>query len=378
MFHDVISRQLLSLLYRFFMLKVLYMASVWQMYTAWVRENEPAVTGIERIIRGLALTFANVESLLSMESMWTLSKVHSLTNQWILSTKNRPVRWSDIATWLLALLQEVGSLGEIFMRHKVSHKAGWLFVVLLLTVKTIVRSLLRRESWAKAVTTLRDFAAARAERKTDSISRRPAPLTALVVPRVVGASSVAQRTATWSDLTALVVDTYLLFRSVSCAFLAYFAFPKGRLDTRASYSFNQPTQTSVQSLKVSLSPKWSVWRKIVIADLIALLLSHVVQRNRVPTVLATESPTEETVEVDGNVTPAVDANEDDLRIANIRYLLTLSAFQDPFFSIVMKPVISKYFVHGCLNRIPLLGGFAAAQTNYVLSLQQHSLLYNLH
>jgi hypothetical protein len=354
-------------------------------YIEWVRENEARASGIERITRGIALMMANHESLLSMEGMWTASKVHGLTNQWILSSKGRTVSKAEWASWAMQLLQETDALCEIYLRQVVSHKAGWLWVMTCQTLKCLIRSFLHKERWTKAFTTIRDFVAAvvsrKASRSLASPQRRPQPLTSLVIPRVVSPTSVVQRPALWSDLGAFIVDLYVHLRSLLLSVAAFSAFPAVRNQTVAVFVPGvSQAPTAIQSLRKSLVPDWGAWRLVAAGDVVALFMSHVIRRYRVPTVVVADEEEAKHQVGDGfeSSTATVEETEDDLRISGLRQLIAMSIFRDPFFSIVIKQSIYKHLVNGRLNRwIPLIGPLIANQVLYMLAMQQHSFLYTL-
>lgn len=356
-----------------------------QKYIQWVRENEAGASGIERITRGVALMMANHESLLSMEGMWTVSKVHSLTNQWILNSKGRRVTAVELGTWAHQLLQETDALFEIYLRQSVSHKAGWLWVIAAHALKVVIRSLLQKERWASAFTTIRDVITAlvsRRGRRSLSQPQKPRPLTTLVIPRVVSSTSSVQRPASWSDIGAFTVDLYVHLRSILLSVTAYAAFPAARNNTMSIYRPPPPTAPStVESIRKSLVPQWAVWRLFTFCDFTALLVSHVVRKYRVPIVIADEE--EESSRRQGgdgfeSSTNTVEETEDDLRISQMRQLIAMNIFRDPFFSIVLKQSIYRHFVNGRLNRwIPIIGGVIANQVQYMLAMQQHSFLYTL-
>lgn len=351
-------------------------------YIDWVRDNEARANGIERITRGIALMMANPESLISMEGMWTVSKVHGLTNQWILSSKGRVVSNVEVGTWVQQLLQETDALVEIYLRQSVSHKAGWLWVLIAQLLKCVMRSYLQKEKWITAITTIRDVVTSmisRKGRRLQSQPQRPQPLTSLVIPRVVSPTSSVQRPASWSDVAAFAVDLYVHLRSLFIAATAYSAFPVARRGAVAVYkSPPAAAPSTVDSLRKSLLPQWSVWRLFAVADIGALLTSHVIRRYRIPTVIADEDTTAQAGEGYEAAKTTPEETEDDLRISMIRQLIAMSIFRDPFFSIVLKQSIYKHFVFGRLNRwIPLIGPIIANQVQYMLSMQQHSFLYTL-
>ncbi|CUG90778.1 peroxisomal membrane protein (Pex16), putative [Bodo saltans] len=351
-------------------------------YIEWVRENEARANGIERITRGVALMMANPESLISMEGMWTASKVHGLTNQWILSSKGRSVSNVEVGTWIQQLLQETDALLEIYLRQSVSHKAGWLWVLAAQVLKCVMRSYLQKEKWSTAFTTIRDVITAMISRKGRRLQnqpQRPRPLTSLVIPRVVSPTSNVQRPATWSDIGAFAVDLYVHLRSLLIAATAFRAFPDARGRSVAVYTLPPKVAPStVESLRKSLSPQWSVWRLVAAVDLVALLTSHVIRRYRIPTVIADEDTAAQSCDGVEAAKTTPEETEDDLRISTIRQLIAMSIFRDPFFSIVLKQSIYKHFVFGRLNRwIPIIGPVIANQVQYMLSMQQHSFLYTL-
>lgn len=80
--------------------------------------------------------------------------------------------------------------------------------------------------------------------------------------------------------------------------------------------------------------------------------------------------------VKADVTPAM-ISRDAARQQHAMRNLLYSLLRDPFFSVVLKQSISRYLVHGWVNKIPLLGGLVGFQVAYFLSMQHFSFLYSV-
>lgn len=364
-------------------------------YIEWVRRNEAFVSAAENMTRGLSFLFANPASLISMEGTWTVTKLHALSNRMIISTAGRQVHRAEQLSWLMQGIREVECLVEIALRHLRHHRAGWLFVVGIEILKTLLRFFIHKRRLSTACRTLsglvlllQSLVASRAKSAATAASvtgfslTRPKSTTSLIIPRVQ-TSRVAVAVPSLSDIAASIVDLYVLLRPLLLAASAFASFPAKRLLLQDRFAFSAAAPTSVRSLKVSLSPSWGVWRLFVAADLAALLGAHLVRKYRAPIIVADGDDAMAAVaepelgSADASTAPT-DATEDDKRVSAIGYTLVVSIFRDPFFSVVLKESVFRHLVDGRVNRwVPLLGPLLANQMRYWLSMQQHSFLYSM-
>mmetsp|Transcript_47800 Transcript_47800/g.55284 ORF Transcript_47800/g.55284 Transcript_47800/m.55284 type:complete len:384 (-) Transcript_47800:73-1224(-) len=371
-------------------------------YVEWVRSNEAFALALERMSRGLSMFLINPDSLVSMESAWTLTKVHAFSNQVILSTANRSPTQREKWSWLLELIKEVECLAEIALRHLKNHRAGWLFVIAVELGKGIVRGMIHKGRFTEAVVVVKGLLLGlkRVKRPQGSSAaegtQRPVVSSDLVIPRVIarGASieSISSRT-TWADTFAVIIDTYLILRPIAMATLAFRRFSPSRLHMKQTFFHEEVSSKTpaavraVMALRRSLSPEWSLWRSFFVLDVASLVIATVVRKQRAPVLVIDQD--------NGTVRPASDAfcgdtdpaawdgcsseeTAEDVRITTLKNAIFYSLFREPFFTVILKDMILRHFVDGVFNRwIPILGPLLANQVRYMLSMQECSYLYTL-
>lgn len=297
----------------------------------WVRANPAQAQQLEQLSMTAVYLICDPNSIVSMEGGFSFVRLLSTVNARIIASAEK-FGLDEKLEFASQLLGDTQCFLELLARKLRSRDVAWRVAALIALVRSLLSLALKRKALLK-LWQLRHFASPSSP-PTAALSPPESGYSKLTIPRVVLSENRGQRpAATLQDYLVFIVELFFSLRPLLWVLL--------------------PWRT------------WKSWRIMAAAEVAACALSYAAQRGRAP-VIADAS-------LEDDVASLEESNRSSARFANLAYLLA----RDPFFSIALKQSIKNKLVNGCINKVPLLGGLVAAQTQYCLTMQESSVLYSL-
>lgn len=121
------------------------MTSVLRGYVRWVRENADNAVSLERVMQMIVRIFTDPQNLITTELAWTISDIHSLSNNVILSTAGKRVTFAERISIIGRVIRELECLMELWLRRYYGHKVTWNVLLVLQSVKCLLNMLIHRQ-----------------------------------------------------------------------------------------------------------------------------------------------------------------------------------------------------------------------------------------
>lgn len=357
---------------------------MFEAYKRLILEHEVLASIGQNLVQFLPLVLGRESSFVTLEGMFSLSRVQLAVNASILEKKYDPYTATERNQLLLRVIRESQCWLELLVRQRYNHRTAWQVLLLLEVVKMLLKFPLLRPKLIAVLQLIRNWAIRTLRSGSSSTvgsagattlgTQRPKPITDVVIPRVLRQSEADvpahHQEQSLASTIRNAVDLYLWVRGLLVVGTAFYMFPAARLMKPMRYRPEVSCPVSAaQSLRQAVARSWKPWLFVFALDLCAWLAT-----TRVPStterivVVDDEGRSVERSQQDSASEQGLD--DDATRSRLLLYLMYCGLYRDPFFAVALKRTL---FSLGDWIPFPPL----KFHLTHVFGLQKHSFAWSL-